>query len=160
MRLRPFCRALLSALALLSSACTEPADPETALRRVVAELIDAVERKDPDTVLERLSVGFRSEPTERQQALDYPAAQSIVLEFLLREHSVGARAVGVAVEPGADSGHRRVRAEVWFARDVSLRDPAVPLPPGAVRYAFDLTFTQEAGVWKAIGGSFDRLGGL
>jgi hypothetical protein len=153
-------RAGLPALGLiLALACgAREESPDTDLEKVVDELIAALERKKVEQVMDRVAYRFRSDEMPEQPSLDYGAVRSVVQEFLLRDEALGVRAESLRVDPPEPDGSRRVRAEIWFATGVSLRDESAPLPLGAIRYAFDVRFELVKGRWRAVGGSFERSG--
>jgi hypothetical protein len=154
-------RVAVPALGLaLALACGGPREEslDADLGEVVADLITALERRKVEQVMDRVALEFRSAETPEQPSLDYGAVRSIIQEFLLLDEALGARAEGLRVDPPEPDGSRRVRADVWFAPGVSLRDESTALPAGAVRYAFDLRFELLDGRWRAVGGSFERSG--
>jgi hypothetical protein len=149
--------ALAAALALLAGCSPAERTPEDRLRSAIDAMLEATEAGDPKPILERLSPRFASEASAEQPSLDYGAARSIVLEFLLRDEMLGARAEEIRIHPAAPDGRRRVEAEVSFARGVSLHGAEHPLPPGAARYRFDLSFAPGGPDFMVEGGRFERL---
>jgi hypothetical protein len=140
------------ALALGAAACSpEPPDPAAEVRAVVEGMIEAIEENDPHAILEHVAPEFRSE-----DGLTYPDVQSIVLEYLLGEHRLGARLELGSFEPGEEPGEIRVRARVRFARGARLSDRQGPPILPSVVYLFDVRFRSFEGVWQASGGSYRR----
>jgi hypothetical protein len=148
-------KALTLLILLLSSGCAERPQlaPEEELRAAVLEIIEAVEERDPKTVLEYLAFDFREE-----EGLGYAEVQSIVLTYLLRDQKLGARLEELVIEPPKEGSETyRVRARTAFAQGRSIREPQQPLPADVVRYAFDLAFQRTENGWQAVGGRYERL---
>ena len=141
-------------LIALGVACSEPppSDPPQELRATLLRMIAAVEDGEPDTILRRVSPEFQSD-----DGLGYADVQSLVLDFLLRDESVGARLEELTIEPPIEPGlPYRVRAELTFALGAKLADSRAPTPSGAQRYAFELDFIRSGTSWMAMGGSYHR----
>ncbi len=130
----------------------QPASAPTAeeqIERVVPDLVDAIQAKQPVFVMDHVAEGFKDD-----RGLDYFGVRSLVESYAFRDEEVGARLESVEVAPAAD-GQQRVRARVAFALGQRLAAGAA-LPPGAVTYSFDLVFAKNGALWQAIGGSYTR----
>jgi hypothetical protein len=119
---------------------------------VVHNVIAAVEEKMPKAILRHVAFEYRGD-----DGLGYPEIQAVVLTFLLREETVGARLEDLTIEPAGGDGTHRVRARVAFARGRRLRQSEASLSPDAVEYTFDLVFARHEDGWKAVRGRYQRL---
>jgi hypothetical protein len=128
--------ACLSALALL--ACSPaPRSPQEEIREIVVSMASAVEEKRTHDILRHVSVSFRSRAEAGRPTLDYGDLQSLVLEFLLTEETLGA---------------------AWFMRGRRLAGSRDPLPPGATGYRLELDFARREGAWLVVTGAYAPLG--
>jgi hypothetical protein len=121
------------------------------VRSLIDEIVEAVEGRRPQVVLDYLAFDFRS-----NDGLTYPDVQSILLEYLIPERTIGARLESLDLTPGAGSEEIRARAAIRFARGTRLSDRALPPPPGSVLYDFDILFRRLAGEWRAVRGGYER----
>ncbi len=151
MRKQELRSALFGLLAALALTCTpaEPA-PEQELREVAQAIVAAIEEKDPEAVLRHIAFDYRGDG-----GLGYPEVQAVVLTFLLREETIGARLLELSIEPADASGNQRVQARVAFARGTRLARRA--FPHAGVEYFFDLVFAREDEQWKAVRGRYEPL---
>ena len=145
------------AISLLLFACERAGEeqPATArateerLERLLPDLVDAIQAKQPVFVMEHVGEGFKDD-----RGLDYFGVRSLVESYAFRDEEIGARLESVAITPAA-SGEQHVSARVAFALGQRLAAGA-PLPPGAVTYSFDVVFAKNGEHWQAIGGSYAR----
>ena len=114
-------------------------------------MVAAVEQGQPEQILRHVSVEFESE-----DGLQYPDVDALVMTFLLRDESRGARLEDLSIDQESER-LAHVRARVHFASGTSLRDRAQALPPGAVSYSLDLVFRRLVDRWQAISGRYERL---
>ncbi len=121
------------AISLLLCACDRAGEEQPAsarigeepLERLLPDLVDAIQAKQPVFVMDHVAEGFKDD-----RGLDYFGVRSLVESYAFRDEEVGARLESVEVAPAAD-GQQRVRARVAFALGQRLAAGAA-LPPGAV----------------------------
>jgi hypothetical protein len=147
---KPIPWGLIAALAL-GCAAPEPS-PEVEIREAVHEILAAIEEGKPEAVLQHVAFEYRGD-----DGLGYPEIQSLVLTFLLREETVGARLEDLSIEPAGGDDTHRVHARVAFVRGRRLRHSEAPSSPDAVEYTFDLVFARHEDSWKAVRGRYQRL---
>ncbi|MFQ5515507.1 MAG: hypothetical protein ACE5FG_13890 [Myxococcota bacterium] len=144
---------LLAGLLLIACDAAPPRAPEDELRTALDEIVAALEDHDPEAVLRFFAFDFREEG-----GLDYGDLQSIVLTHLLRSEPIGARLESVVIRPETPPGTGyRAELQLILARGSRLRDPGLPLPTGAVRYAIELRFERGESGWQAHAGRYRRL---
>jgi hypothetical protein len=149
----------IAGLALALACSGGEAPGRIPIERVVEVMVASVGRHDPDAIMRHVALGFRGGMRDREPNLDYGAAQSIVLEFLMRDSPLSARLDLLRVdEPREDRG-TRARARVWFAASNRLDDPDFPVPPSAVAYEFELTFERRDGTWRVAHLEYQRASG-
>ncbi len=137
-------RAVLLALvptALLTPGCRRRRDPEQEVRRTIAALEAAAERKDSKVIGEALSSNFRGpDEQDRRQAL------ALLRAHLLRNDGVHLLTRISAVEVTSPT---EARAEVVAAMAGVPQDPAALDRFEGDVYLFELTFVEEErGVWR------------
>ena len=143
---------LLALIACFKSEEKQVAPAPAAAERIevlVPELVDAIQAKQPEFILDHLDESFKAE-----DGLDYFGVRSLVDSYAFRDEEVGARLESVSVTPESD-GRQRVKARVSFALGGRLAESA-PLPKGAVTYALDLIFELDGTRWQAVAGSYRR----
>ena len=129
-----------------------PADPAAEVRSLLEDLVEAVEERRPQFILSHVGFEFRTE-----DGLTYPDVQSIVLEYLIPENTLGARLESVDIAAGDPPDEVRCEARVRFVRGARLSNRTLPPPPGSVVYAFELRFREIEGEWQVIRGRYQRL---
>ena len=147
---------LLCVLCVLGSlamgACQQtPTDPVAEVRALLDDLVEAVEARTPQVILSHVAFEFRTD-----DGLTYPDVQSIVLEYLIPEETLGARLESAEVTVGDAPDEVRSEARVRFARGARLSRRSLPPPPGSVVYAFEIWFRKIEGEWQAIRGRYQR----
>lgn len=152
--LTSFAAIAVSVLLLACGQADERASPETpvAAERIdtlIADLVDAIQAKQPVFVMEHVADDFADD-----RGLDYFGVRSLVESYAFRDEAIGARLEAVTVTP-ADDGAQRVAARVAFAFGQRLVEGAA-LPPGATIYSLDLVFAKRGERWQAVRGSYRR----
>jgi hypothetical protein len=153
-RARPTFVAFLSTLAISCGYAPPAEDPVGEVRRLLDELVEAVEEHQPQLILSRVAFDFRSD-----DGLTYADVQSITLEYLIPEGTIGAQLQSVDVTPGDAPDEIRARTTVRFARGARLSDRNLPPPPDSVLYEFEILFRKIEGDWRAIRGRYERESG-
>jgi hypothetical protein len=140
-------------VSLVTGACQPtPADPLAEVRALVDNLVAAVEAGTPQVILSHVAFEFQTD-----DGLTYPDVQSVALEYLIPDVTVGSRLESVEVGAGDASEEVRARVRVRFARGARLSRRSLPPPPGSVVYAFELWFRRIEGEWQAVRGRYRRV---
>ncbi len=149
------------ALALAVAACGEPEretqtpdapsqpQPEESLERLLPSLVDAVQAKQSQFVMEHIATDFKEDG-----GLDYHDVRALVEKYALADDVVGARLEKVEVTPGGE-GRAHVVSHVAFALGQRLAK-GESLPEGSVVYAIEIAFEKREGRWLAVGGRYKR----
>jgi len=145
---------------VVALACSGAEDPASAsVEQVVRTMVAAVGRRDPDAIMRHVALSFRGGMRDREANLDFGGAQSIVLEFLLRDSPVSARVDRLRVEEPGQDRVTRASVRVWFAASDRLDDPDFPIPPSAVAYDFDVTLEHREATWQVTNLEYARVSG-
>jgi hypothetical protein len=139
---------------LIGACQPTPTDPLAEVRALVEELVMAIEERTPAMILSHVAFEFRTD-----DGLTYPDVQSIVMEYLIPESTLGARVQSLDVTGGDASDEVRAQARVRFARGAHLSGRTLPPPPGSVVYAFEVWFRRFEGEWQAVRGRYRRVEG-
>jgi hypothetical protein len=130
----------------------EAADPVSEVRSVLDRVVAAVEDRAAGPILSHVAFEIQT-----QDGLRYADVQSIVMEYLLPERTLGARLESAEIEPGPEPGEIRVNARIRFAKGTRLRNRDLPPPPDSRVYAFEVWFRRIEGHWQALRGSYRRV---
>jgi hypothetical protein len=152
--------ALACALLLVFAACDSsqreapPAAPEAPaadenLDLLIPSLVDAIQAKQPNFVLEHVAQAFKEDG-----GLDFYDVRALVEKYAFVEDAVGARLESVQVTPQSD-GRQLVSARVAFTLGQRLA-AGESLPKDSVVYAIDVVFARSEGRWQAVGGRYKR----
>jgi ketosteroid isomerase-like protein len=128
--------ALLGLLALLGLAACRRSDPERELRETVAQMAQAIEKREPAGFLDALSEDF----TRESGAFGKQDARRVLAGVLLRNERIQLSAVVSDVRVEGDRAFAKVR--------VIATGGAGLLPERGQAWEFESAWRREKGGWK------------